>query len=123
MKQLTTTVARILFAVPFLVFGLVHFMKGSQMAGYVPSFIPGGVFWVYLVGLALIAAAVSILIQKKAKLACLLLAILLMIFVLTIHIPGLFSDNPMQAQLAMTMMLKDLALSGAALFFSGSYSD
>ncbi len=123
MKQLTTTVARIFFAVPFLVFGIIHFMKGSEMAGYVPSFIPGGVFWVYLVGLALIAAAVSILIQKKAKLACLLLAVLLMIFVLTIHLPGLFSDNSMQAQLSMTMLLKDFALSGAALFFSGSFAD
>jgi len=68
------------------------------MVGYVPSFIPGGVFWVYLVGLALIAAAVSIIIQKKAKLACLLLAILLMIFVLTIHLPGLFNDNPIRVQ-------------------------
>ncbi|MCH7972810.1 MAG: DoxX family membrane protein [Bacteroidetes bacterium] len=119
MKQLTTTAARIMFAVPFLVFGIMHFMQGSQMAGYVPSFIPGGVFWVYLVGLALIAAAVSIIIQKKAKIACLLLAILLMIFVLTIHIPGLINDNPS----AMGMMLKDFALSGAALFFSGSFSD
>ena len=123
MKQLTTTVARVLFAIPFLVFGIMHFMKSSMMANIVPSFIPGGVFWVYLVGLALIAAAVSILIQKKAKLACLLLTILLMIFVLTIHIPGLFNDNPMNVQFAMTMMLKDLALAGAALFFSGSFAD
>jgi len=123
MKLLTTTIARILFAIPFLVFGIMHFMKGSQMAGYVPSFIPGGVFWVYLVGLALIAASVSILIQKKAKLACLLLAILLMIFVLTIHIPALFGYGTEGMQLAPIMMLKDLALSGAALFFSGSFAE
>lgn len=123
MKQLTTTVARVLFATPFLVFGFMHFMKGGDMAGYVPSFIPGGVFWVYLVGVALIAAAVSILIQKKAKLACLLLGIMLMVFVLTIHLPGLFNEDAMQMQMSMTMMLKDLALSGAALFFSGSFAD
>ena len=121
MKQLTTTVARVLFAIPFLVFGIMHFIKGNAMAGFVPSFIPGGVFWVYLVGLALIAAAVSILMQKKAKMACLLLAIMLMIFILTIHLPGLFNDASMV--MSMGNMLKDLALCGAALFFSGSFAD
>ncbi|PJB00597.1 MAG: DoxX family protein [Ignavibacteriales bacterium CG_4_9_14_3_um_filter_30_11] len=121
MKQLTTTVARVLFAIPFLVFGLMHLMKGGDMAGYVPSFIPGGVFWVYLVGLALIAASVSIFIQKKAKLACLLLAIMLMVFVLTIHLPGVLNEETMQ--MSMPNMLKDLALCGAALFFSGSFTD
>ncbi|PIW70535.1 MAG: DoxX family protein [Ignavibacteriales bacterium CG12_big_fil_rev_8_21_14_0_65_30_8] len=121
MKQLTTTVARVIFAIPFLVFGIMHFMKAGDMAGYVPSFIPGGVFWIYLTGLALIAASVSILIQKKAKLACLLLAIMLMIFVLTIHLPGVF--NEATRQMSMSSMLKDLALCGAALFFSGSFAD
>ena len=121
MKQLTTTAARIMFAVPFLVFGLMHFMKGGDMAGYVPSFIPGGVFWVYLVGLVLVATSVSILMQKKAKMACLVLAAMLMIFILTIHLPGLFNGASMQ--MVMPNMLKDLALSGAALFFSGSFSD
>jgi len=121
MKQITTTVARVLFAIPFLVFGLMHFMKGGDMVGYIPSFIPGGVFWVYLTGLGLVAASVSILIQKKAKLACLLLAIMLMIFILTIHLPGVFDEATMQ--MSMPNMLKDLALCGAALFFSGSFAD
>ena len=30
MKVFTTTVARILFAIPFAVFGLFHFMNGMQ---------------------------------------------------------------------------------------------
>ncbi len=118
--QNLTKVGKYLYAIPFLIFGLMHLMKGGDMMGYVPSFIPGGVFWVYLTGLALIAASVSIFTNKKTKLACLLLAIMLMVFILTIHIPGLFSDDAMQTQMAMTMMLKDLALAGAALMISGS---
>ena len=43
MKILTTTIARIIFAIPFLIFGLNHFMKADMMAGMVPSFLPGGV--------------------------------------------------------------------------------
>ena len=63
MKALIDCYARIIYAIPFAIFGLMHFMKGGDMAGMVPSFIPGGIFWVYLVGVALIAAAVAIIIK------------------------------------------------------------
>ena len=116
MNILTTTVARLLYGIPMALFGIFHFMNASSMSGMVPSFIPGGVFWVYLTGLALILAAVSIIIQKQARLASFLLAAMLIIFVLTIHLPGLGGDN----QMAMPMLLKDLALAGAALGFAGS---
>ena len=118
-EVLTTTVARYLYAIPFGIFGVIHFINGSQMAGYVPSFIPGGVFWVYLVGVALIAACVSIIIGKYTKLACLLLALLLIIFVLTIHIPGVFQD--MDAN--MSNLLKDAALAGGALILANNYDN
>ena len=71
MKILTDLVARILFIVPLLGFGSGHLMNAGDMAGMVP--IPGGVFWIYLTGVALLAAAVSIIIKKKAALATLLL--------------------------------------------------
>jgi len=120
MKLLTTTIARWIYALPFAVFGLFHFMNAGAMKGYVPKFIPGGVFWIYLTGLALIAAAVSILTKKMAKLATLLLAIMLVIFVLTIHLPGL--GNPQTMQMSMTMLLKDLSLAGGALLLSGLFA-
>lgn len=119
MQVLTTTVARYLFAIPFIVFGLMHFMAGGDMAGMVPSFIPGGVFWIYLTGLANLGAGVSIIIKKKDKLATLLLGIMLIIFVLTIHLPAVMGGD----QMAMSSILKDLALAGAAFTFSGLASD
>jgi len=117
MKVLTTTVARYLFAIPFIVFGLLHMMNGSAMAGMVP--IPGGVFWVYLVGLALILAGVSIIMQKMMKLSALLLAVLLLIFILTMHIPGVIGGTGAAMQMSMMSLLKDMALMGAALTYSG----
>ncbi len=59
MNILTTSGARLLYAIPMALFGILHFMNASDMAGMVPSFIPGGVFWVYLTGLGLILAAVK----------------------------------------------------------------
>ena len=119
MDTLTTTGARVLYAIPMAIFGLFHFMNGEQMAAWVPSFIPGGVFWVYLTGVALLAAAVAILIQKKARLASLLLAVMLLIFVLTVHLPGVLAGNEM----SMPGLLKDVALAGAALGFAGTAKD
>ena len=120
MQLLTSTVARVLFALPFGIFGLMHFMAGGEMAGYIPSWIPGGVFWVYFTGLALVAACVSILIQKEARLACLLLALMLAIFVLTLHLPGVMNEATMQ--MSMAALLKDTSLAGAALTYAGIHS-
>jgi len=119
MNVLTSTVARILYAVPFFFFGLNHFMNASMMKGYVPSFFPVPIFWVYLVGLGLIAASVSILTKKYTRLACLLLAGMLIVFVLTIHIPGMMSADATMKMNAMVMLLKDTALAGAALMLAG----
>ena len=114
MKGLSTT-GRILYALPFGLFGIIHLISGARMAGYVPSFIPGGAFWIYLTGIAFLAACISILIQKKVKLACILLGILLLIFVLTIHLPAVIGAENMQTrQMAITPLLKDIALMGAA---------
>ena len=121
MKALTTTVARIIYGIPFVVFGLMHFMKSGMMKGFVPGWVPGGVFWVYLIGLALIAAGVAIIIGKMVRLASLLLALLLLIFILTIHIPGSMDPDAMKSATAMTMLLKDMALMGGALLLAGIY--
>lgn len=118
MNVLTDKVGRILYALPFAIFGLFHFMNASQMAGMVP--IPGGVFWIYLTGLALLAASISILIEKKTRLACVLLGVMLVIFALSIHLPGVIESGGEDA-VSMQNMLKDLALAGGAWVLAGNY--
>ena len=112
-------IGRILFAIPFAIFGLMHFMAASDMAGMVPNWIPGGAFWVYLTGLGLIAATVALITKKQISLAALLLAVLMFIFVLTIHLPTFLGGN----QMAMSNILKDFSLGGAALMISGLLKD
>ena len=112
--KILSTIGRITFAVMFVIFGILHLTNGSIMGGMVPSYVPGGVFWVYLTGLGMVAAGVSIIINKYIKLATILLSTMLLIFVLTIHIPHLM--NPATAQMAMGGFLKDLAMAGASLF-------
>ncbi len=108
------TLARFLFAIPFLVFGLFHFMNTSAMTGMVPGWLPGNAFWVIITGLALVAAAVSMMIRVWDYWASLLLALMLILFVIIIHLPGATEGN----QQAMTMLLKDTALAGASLLYA-----
>lgn len=114
-------IGKILFCIPFLAFGIMHLMSGNQMAGMVPAYFPGGVVWIYITGLAEILAAVSILTGKQTKLATMLLGVMLIIFVLTIHLPGM--SDPATQQMAMSGLLKDLGLAGAALMMSANSKD
>ena len=107
-----------LFAVPFAVFGIMHLMNADAMAGMAPF---GGSIMVYITGLALIAAAVSIIIGKMDKLATALLGLMLLLFVLLIHAKGLANAADAGASaMAMSGLLKDLALAGAAWMYSAS---
>jgi len=120
MKDIIFNISKIgkyLYAIPMVIFGLFHFLNASAMAGMVP--IPGGVFWIYLTGLSLILAGVSIIIQKLDEWSSFLLAVLLLVFVLTIHLPGVLAGGEM-AQIYMTNLLKDLALAGGALIYLSS---
>lgn len=93
------------------------------MAGAVPTWLPGGVFWVYLLGIALVAAGISILAQWQIRLATLLLGVLMLIFVLTVHLPGAINAPDQQSSgMYMSGILKDLSLAGAAFFLSSYYA-
>jgi uncharacterized membrane protein len=109
-----------LFALPMAIFGIMHFMNAKAMAGMAPF---GGEVMVYISGAALIAAAVSIFIGKMDKLAAVLLALLLIIFVLSIHLPGVMSGDEAQMMSSMPNLLKDVALAGGALMYAGMAKD
>lgn len=112
-------IGRILFMLPFFVFGLNHFMYADAMAGLVPSWVPGGKIWVYLTGIFEIGAAVAIVSGFQARLAGLLISLLMLSYALTIHLPGMMGAADQGAAMAsMTGLLKDLGLAGAALIFS-----
>ncbi len=102
-----------LFAIPFAVFGIMHFMAAKDMA----AMAPGGEIMVYITGLALLAATVSILMGKMDKLASVLLALMLLLFIIP-HAQAV-GDDPSQ----MANILKNISLAGAALMYAGMAKD
>ena len=100
-----------LFALPLIGFGAGHLMNAEAMAGMAPF---GGVIVIYITGLALVAAAVSIIIGKMDKLACVLLCVFLLSTALLIWMPGMMDGD----QASMTNFMKDLAMAGGALGYA-----
>lgn len=111
-------IGTILYAIVVAVFGFNHFMNAQMMADFVvPKYMPGpGTIWVYLTGAALVLAAISILIGKSTRLACYLLALMLILFVLMLHLPKLMGGD----QMAMGSVLKDTAMAAGALIIGGN---
>ena len=107
--HIRTRAATVLYALIWAYFGVNHMVHAKDMAPMVP--IPGGVFWVFITGVGMLLACIAIILNKKAKLACYLLALMLLIFIFTIHVPGLTRNDPMAA----TMLLKDIGLMAGAI--------
>lgn len=118
MKKLAL-IGRILFAIPFAIMGLNHFLMTNVFLGMMSSFIPGGAFTVLITGALMIIGSISIMLNKNLKIACFGLSGLLFIFITTIHIPGLFTIH---WELALIELLKDISLMGGAIVIA-VYSD
>ncbi|MGC8751150.1 DoxX family membrane protein [Hydrotalea sp.] len=122
-KNFVSRISSIGYAIIMAMFGINHLRMGESMKGYVPNYFPAPVFWVYLVGVALILAAIAIIINKVTRLACYLLGTMLVLFVLLLHLPSMtHAANPQMQALSMTMVLKDLGLAAGA-FYIGSHNE
>ena len=124
-EQTISRLAIILLALVMAVFGVYHFIYPQNLVNYVPSFLPDfGNLWVYIPGAAFILAAAAFITNKMVKLAGYLLAILLFIFVLTIHLPNyLNGSNDEYRQLSFINMLKDTAIAAFAMHIAANSSN
>ena len=102
-----------MLAAPILVFGIMHFMNADAMASMAPF---GGKIIIYITGLAMILAAISIAIGKYDKLASFLLGILLLLFIIP------HAQNLSQNDMEMGNILKNIAMAGGAFMYATALS-
>ena len=107
---------RLFFAIPLAVFGSEHFTITANVATLVPSWIPWHTFWVYLVGVAFICAALSIAVNVKARLAAALVGMTMLIFVFAMDMPAAVASPGNRFFWALA--LRELAFSGGAFAFA-----
>jgi len=75
------------FAMPLAAFGAEH-LSGGIPLNMVPSYMPWRLFWLYFVGVALIAASLSIATKIQVRWSGLMVGIMMFLFVAMLHLPG-----------------------------------
>jgi uncharacterized membrane protein len=80
--------ANLCFAMPLAVFGAEHFAAAEGISQIVPKFMPWHMFWTYFVGVALIAASLSISTKILVHWSGLWIGIMFLIFVSMMDLPG-----------------------------------
>jgi uncharacterized membrane protein len=102
------------FLAAFLVLcGVQHFLYTTFVASLVPAWIPGHLFWAYFAGVALIAAGAAIINPVTQRVAALLTAIMVFLWLSLVHIPTALASVRDSSQT--TAVFEALAISGAAL--------
>ena len=99
-----------------IIFGIFHYLYPRDLFVYVPSYLIGGIKWAYLVGGAFILAGLSFMFNQFVKFTGYMLVVLLVIFILTIHIPNYLNAGDLEMRRwALINILKDTAITGFAL--------
>lgn len=109
------------FAIPLAVFGALHLFGPQFVKDFVPSYMPGRMFWVYFVGFALIAAALSIATKIQVRWSGLLVGIMMFLFVAMLYLP--FGLRHMDARITWTIVFRESSFGGAGWLLAATAKD
>jgi uncharacterized membrane protein YphA (DoxX/SURF4 family) len=107
------------FAAPMAVFGALHIWGVDFVRSIVPPYMPWPLFWAYFVGVALIAASLSIAARVLIRWSGLLLALMMLLFVVLLDIPGVVSTPG--DRFSWTLLLRELAFAAGGWLFAAPF--
>jgi len=111
------TLGSVFVAVSLAAFAPEHFHGPEFVLNMVPSWMPAHLFWAYLVGCALLAAATSLTLRQFVRLSSTLLGSMFFLFVCMIYLPSAFAN--FKDRFAWTYVLRDLSFSAGAWALAG----
>jgi uncharacterized membrane protein len=109
------------FAVPLAVFGTLHLFGPEFVKDLVPKYMPGRMFWVYFVGCALIAAALSIATKIGVRWSGLLVGIMMFMFVAMLYLPSALRH--LHARITWTIVFREMSFGGAGWILAAIAKD
>jgi len=107
--------ARIGFGLSCVVFGLCHFAYADFTAQMIPAFIPFHLPLAYITGAGHLLAGLALVSGVMARLAAVLEAVMMSLFVLLVHVPMLMEGpKPEAVQIDWTLLAAALTMSASA---------
>jgi uncharacterized membrane protein len=112
-------IARVLYALAMIAFGIAHFVYPEPTAGLVPKWLPWHLFWAYFFGWTFVAAGVAMIIGVFARMAAALSALEIGMFTIIVWLPIAAAGGASVFQWDETVI--SIALTAAAWVVAESY--
>ena len=106
------------YATALAIFASEHLLAARSLVAVVPQWMPGCLFWVYVVGAAWLAAAISFIAWQEVRWSAPLVVLLFLIIVATIDIPGVFAN--WHDRFSWILTARELSFAGGAMVLTGS---
>jgi uncharacterized membrane protein YphA (DoxX/SURF4 family) len=110
----------ILFPITIISFSMDHFLYAKEAEGYVPSWIPYHLFWMYFAGAALLGSGIAIILKIRTGLIATLLGAMIFIWFISLHIPRVIVSPFADLGGEVTSAILALAYSGTAFVIAGT---
>ena len=106
------------FAVPLAVFGALHIAGAELVLSAVPSYMPWRLFWAYFVGIALLAASLSIATNILVRWSGLLFGIMMFLFVAMLEFPAALAGPG--DRFGWTLVIREMGFAAGGWLLAGN---